>query len=74
MGEIFNRYTTTAGDYHWSDTEFGEHTIKAHKELVYPSESTGGMIGWICPICGRGLSPFTSYCPCKGWPKMEVTC
>lgn len=33
------------------------------------------MVGWICPICGRGLSPFTSVCPCKnglkGW---EVTC
>ena len=33
------------------------------------------MTGWICPVCGRGLSPFTSVCPCKdvgkGW---EVTC
>lgn len=33
------------------------------------------MMGWICPVCGRGLSPFTSVCPCKdngkGW---EVTC
>ena len=30
--------------------------------------------GWICPVCGRGLSPITSVCPClngKGW---EVTC
>ena len=30
--------------------------------------------GWVCPICGRGLSPTTSVCPClngKGW---EVTC
>ena len=33
------------------------------------------MIGWICPVCGRGLSPFTAVCPCKndgkGW---EITC
>jgi hypothetical protein len=31
-------------------------------------------IGWICPVCGRGLSPLTSVCPCnngKGW---EITC
>ena len=20
--------------------------------------------GWICPVCGRGLSPSTSECPC----------
>ena len=20
--------------------------------------------GWICPKCGRGLAPHTSYCPC----------
>lgn len=30
--------------------------------------------GWVCPVCGRGLSPLTMVCPCnngKGW---EVTC
>ena len=24
-----------------------------------------GEMGWICPVCGRGLAPSTSYCPCN---------
>ena len=47
---------------------------------VKPEETTGelssnkshggyqlprGEMGWICPICGRGLAPSTSYCPCN---------
>jgi len=27
-----------------------------------------GITGWICPVCGRGLSPFTNVCPCKPFP------
>jgi hypothetical protein len=50
-------------------------------ESVYrtkPEETTGGLlsnqpydyqphgeVGWICPVCGRGLAPSTSYCPCR---------
>lgn len=30
--------------------------------------------GWICPVCGRGLSPSTSVCPCKVGNGWEVTC
>lgn len=22
-------------------------------------------LGWICPVCGRGVSPFVNVCPCK---------
>ena len=24
-----------------------------------------GEVGWICPVCGRGLAPSTSYCLCN---------
>ncbi len=35
----------------------------------------GGLYGWICPICGRGNSPFTSTCPCKPWiQNLDITC
>lgn len=31
-----------------------------------------GLYGWICPVCGRGLSPYTSSCPCT--INREITC
>ena len=30
------------------------------------------MMGWVCPVCGSGLSPYVSICPCQ--TKWEVTC
>lgn len=30
--------------------------------------------GWICPVCGRGLSPYTTVCPCKNGEGWEITC
>jgi len=55
--------------------------------FAFESDGTGGkaksettnppkMTGWICPVCGRGLSPYTSFCPCKGFVQGEwkITC
>ena len=29
------------------------------------SPGFGKQEGWICPVCGRGVSPWMSFCPCK---------
>lgn len=40
----------------------------------------GGLMGWVCPKCGRCYSPFTSMCPyCSNngdlnWNGFKVTC
>lgn len=37
-------------------------------------QEQGKLVGWICPVCGRGLSPFTSVCPCNKGEGWEITC
>lgn len=43
------------------DTTGGASSSKVYGEYN-PSR---GEVGWICPVCGRGLAPSTSYCPCN---------
>ena len=55
----------------WSDSKTDTTTAGPSKsETINPPKMTG----WICPVCGRGLSPWTSACPCKGGKGWEVTC
>ena len=32
-----------------------------------------GNYGWVCPVCGRGNSPYTLSCPCQPLEN-KVTC
>ena len=33
-----------------------------------------GLIGWTCPVCGGGNSPYSTKCPCVGYTLGPVTC
>ena len=28
-------------------------------------DKTYSLKGWLCPACGKGLSPYVAVCPCK---------
>ena len=37
---------------------------KQNKNNKNNQESNTPLVGWICPRCGKGLSPFASSCDC----------
>lgn len=40
-----------------------------------PELKPGGLRGWICPVCGAGVSPFMSICPnCSGHNRGVIYC
>lgn len=68
-----NMNSTTGGNYHCPTCG---HTIN---DLVFrpsncdmPMPQGFGEQGWICPVCGRGLAPWISCCPCIN-KKIEIT-
>ena len=71
---------TTHGGILHSPTTVDGLTTNDSVYRMRPEDATGGLsssksygeynpprgeVGWICPVCGRGLAPSTSYCPCN---------
>ena len=48
--------------------------ISVLSTLPSAEPSHNGLIGWVCPVCGRGLSPYTTVCPCQNQKGWEITC
>ncbi len=60
--------TTSSGTYHESETKTattGEGKSITVKYPYTPNFLLYGNYGWICPLCGRGVSPSVSICPCN---------
>lgn len=49
-------------------------SVCTSKPTVFTGTLPTGPVGWICPRCGRGNSPWTAQCPCAPEPEMRITC
>ena len=64
-GDILHSPNTATNDLVYrqkpEDLTGGTSSSKSYGNYQPPR----GEVGWICPVCGRGLAPSTSYCPCN---------
>lgn len=75
-------YTSNPAKHSYCCNHCGEVGFINSEDLVNTpkKENKGGLMGWICPKCGRCYSPFTSMCPyCNNgingdWNGFKVTC
>ena len=59
---------TGFGNYHCQECGHAMNDLvnrPSNCDMPMP-QGFGKQEGWICPVCGRGLAPWTSFCPCQG--------
>lgn len=66
-------------NYDYSYTDGKPHpdcssTAKAASSVTYGNHQSHIQYGWVCPQCGRTLSPWTSSCPCHNTDNWTITC
>ena len=60
-------------NHHWTgtfDTNLG--TITPNVPFYEPPKQSGSY-GWICPVCGAGVSPYQDHCPCCSGKSLTPT-
>lgn len=57
--------STTGGNYYCTKcgASINDLVYRPHNYDV-PMPQGFQQQGWICPVCGRGVSPWVDYCPC----------
>ena len=58
---------TTSGNYYCSNCghKFNDMVYRPSNCDIPMPQGFGEQKGWICPVCGRGVAPWTSFCPCQ---------
>lgn len=64
-GEEMN--STTGGSYtcYRCGMEVNDLVYRPQNCDMQFTHGFGKQEGWICPVCGRGVSPWMDFCPCK---------
>ena len=60
--------STTGGNYTCPKctTEVNDLVYRPQNCDIPLPQDFGKKEGWICPVCGRGVAPWMSFCPCQG--------
>ena len=64
------RYRCKCG-HHWNSTEYQPDVN--YQDILPLQKKINGSYGWICPVCGAGVSPYQDHCPCCSGKNLTPT-